>query len=257
VQAEKQRLEEQQAAIESPWPQQSGERRYSQPSPQRGRSQRQADDVESETVDPDEEDDDNWGTWKEEKEDEPDETAHRTGGSRRPRRTNKLPGERRRGKPQVATYKAGVQIAIALVSVDMAESHSFVQVCDQGEMQSAYMTILILLCLLFVACAYIYKLHCARKVSSLGTPTVQTDKIRPVVTHCKGAGKRMSVVHSSHIPTWCKDIYLCSSFQLEKNSGGGTVRTKNKYHVQQDCPALRNSQVLQVSLCKLCENNHK
>ena len=67
--------EEMQAEIESPWPQQSallrGDRHHAQPSPQRGRSQRQGDDVESETVDPDEEDDDNWGPWKEEKEDEP------------------------------------------------------------------------------------------------------------------------------------------------------------------------------------------
>jgi hypothetical protein len=121
-----------------------------------------------------------------------------------------------------------------------------------------------LMCLLFAACAYIYKLHCLMKVSSKEISTVQTDKIRPVVSHCKGAApaaKRMSVVHSAHLPTWCKDIYLCSTLQLEKNSSGhytcGTVRTKNKYHVQQDCPALRNSQVLQVSLCKLCENKHK
>jgi hypothetical protein len=164
----------------------------------------------------------------------------------------------------VATYRAGIQMAIALVSGNMAEGHSFVQVCDQGEMQSAYMTILILMCLLFAACAYIYKLHCLMKVSSKEISTVQTDKIRPVVSHCKGAApaaKRMSVVHSAHLPTWCKDIYLCSTLQLEKNSSGpytcSTVRIKNKYHVQQDCPALRNSQVLQVSLCKLCENKHK
>ena len=173
-------------------------------------------------------------------------------------------------------------MAIALVSGNMAEGHSFVQVCDQGEMQSAYMTILILMCLLFAACAYIYKLHCLMKVSSKEISTVQTDKIRSVVSHCKyphaapptnsgkGSGpfsapaaKRMSVVHSTHLPTWCKDIYLCSKFQLDKchlfdhRSGGNTVHVKHKYHVSRDCHALRDSQVLQVSLCKLCENKHK
>ena len=160
----------------------------------------------------------------------------------------------------------------------MAEGHSFVQVCDQGEMQSAYMTILILMCLLFAACAYIYKLHCLMKVSSMKVSsmkdsskepsTVQTDNIRPVVSHCKyphaaPAAKRMSVVHSTHLPTWCKDIYLCSKFQLDKcclfdhRSGGNTVHVRHKYHVSRDCHALRDSQVLQVSLCKLCENKHK
>jgi hypothetical protein len=161
-----------------------------------------------------------------------------------------------------------------LVSGNMAEGHSFVQVCDQGEMQSAYMTILILMCLLFAACAYIYKLHCLMKVSSMKVSsmkdssqepsTVQTGN-RPVFSgyckypHAAPAAKRMSVVHSTHLPTWCKDIYLCSSLQLGKgsNNKGGTVHTKNKYHVQQDCVALRNSQVLQVSLCKLCENKYK
>ena len=258
--------------IASPWEQDANPHMAGIPgssSPQRNRSSRHSNDAESETVTPEDDDDNAWGkswTGKEEKDQQEDEadSAPRTGDSRRPRRTAKIPGERRRGKPQVATYKAGIQMAIALVSGNMAEGHSFVQVCDQGEMQSAYMTILILMCLLFAACAYIYKLHCLMKISSKEISTVQTDIIRPVVSHCKGAApaaKRMSVVHSAHLPTWCKDIYLCSTLQLEKNSGGpytcSTVRTKSKYHVQQDCPALRNSQVLQVSLCKLCENKHK
>ena len=166
----------------------------------------------------------------------------------------------------------------------MAEAHSFVQVCDQGEIKSAYLTIVILMCLLVAACAYVCKLHSLAKVSIKETPTVQTDKIRPVFSgHCKyphaaseantgkGSGpfsapaaKRMSVVHATHLPTWCKDIYLCSKFQLDKcnsgadhRSGGNTVHVRHKYHVSRDCHALRDSQVLQVSLCKLCENKHK
>jgi hypothetical protein len=106
------------------------------------------------------------------------------------------------------------------------------------------------------------------KDSSQEPSTVQTGN-RPVFSgyckypHAAPAAKRMSVVHSTHLPTWCKDIYLCSTFQLEKcclfdhRPGGNTVRAKHKYHVQRDCPALRDSKVLQVSLCKLCENKHK
>jgi hypothetical protein len=161
-------------------------------------------------------------------------------------------------------------MAIATLGGNMAEAHSFVQVCDQGEIKSAYMTIVILMCLLVAACAYVCKLHSLAKVSIKETPTVQTDKIRPI-TLCGGntgkgfapAAKRMSVVHSTHLPTWCKDIYLCSKFQLDKcclfdhRSGGNTVHVRHKYHVSRDCHALRDSQVLQVSLCKLCENKHK
>ena len=118
----------------------------------------------------------------------------------------------------------------------------------------------------------IHKLQYVMKVSVKETATGQTDRIRSFSmsgggTTCKGSApvaKAMSVVHSSHLPAWCKDIYLCSSVQLDKNSDGRTmfnkdhsVRTKSKYHVQHDCHALRNSQVLRVSLCKLCENKHK
>ena len=150
----------------------------------------------------------------------------------------------------------------------MAEAHSFVQVCDQGEMKSAYLTIVILMCLLMAACAYIYKLHSLARVSIKETPTVQTDKIRPVIHSCSGssskAAKYMSVVHSQHLPVLCKDIYVCSSISTDLDNDGRyklsrnqSVRAKHKYHVQKDCLALRNSQVLQVSLCKLCENKHK
>ena len=230
--------------------------------------------ADSETVDV--EDDDNaWGVWsgKPEEEPEPEERSpSRTSETRRPRRTRKIPGERRRGKPQVATYtRATVVMAIATFGDNMAEAHSFVQVCDQGEMKSAYLTIVILMCLLMAACAYIYKLHSLAKVSIKETPTVQTDKIRPVIS-CSGnssrslapAAKRMSVVHSQHLPVRCKDIYVCSSISTDLDNDGRyklsrdqSVRAKHKYHVQHDCPALWNSQVLQVSLCKLCENRHK
>ena len=250
----------QEEEIAAPWPQQSGEMNRTDPSPQRGRSRHRDADGHSETVTPDDdaksEYSNSWGQWREEKEDEPDEAAHRTGNSRRPRRTNKLPGEKRRGKPQVATYKAGLKLAIALIAVDLAECHSFVQVCDQGEMRLAYLIIFILLCLLFFACAYICKLYCAKKVSLPEISTVQTEP-RPVVMHSKGKGKSMSVVHSSHLPAWCKDIYMCNSFQLERNPSGGIVHTKRKYHVQQDCPSLRDSHVMQISLCKICANKHK
>ena len=56
-------------------------------------------------------------------------------------------------------------MAYALVAADLAECYSFVQVCDQDEMRLAYLTIVILLCLLFFACAYICKLCCARNAS--------------------------------------------------------------------------------------------
>jgi hypothetical protein len=173
-------------------------------------------------------------------------------------------------------------MAIATFGGNMAEAHSFVQVCDQGEIRSAYMTIVILMCLLMAACAYVCKLHSLAKVSIKETPIVQTGNRQVFSGSCKyqhaappsnsgkGSGpflapaaKRMSVVHSTHLPTWCKDIYLCSKFQLDKchlfdhRSGGSTVHVKHKYHVSRDCHALRDSQVLQVSLCKLCENKHK
>jgi hypothetical protein len=264
------------ADIPSPWIQGADVRGASATST---RWSRQGNDADSETVEP-EADDDSWGAhWTGKNEEAPESekrSSSRTSESRRPRRTRRIPGERRRGKPQVATVThATVVMAIATLGGNMAEAHSFVQVCDQGEMKSAYMTIVILMCLLVAACAYIYKLHSLAKVSIKETPTVQTDKIRPV-TFCAGsaskhsapAAKRMSVVHSAHLPAWCKDIYMCGSIQLDKNSDGRTMinkdhsvpikRTKNKYHVQHDCHALRNSEfVVQVSLCKLCENKHK
>jgi len=194
----------------------------------------------------------NWGPdWREEKEDETDETL-RTGSTRRPRKTQRLPGEKRRGKPRVNTYKAGIKFATALIAVDLAECHSFVQVCDQADMKLAYLIIFILLCLLFFACVCICKLYFAKKVS---ISTVQSEP-QPVTMHSKGAGKKVSVVHSPHVPAWCKDIYVCNSFQLEKSSGD-VVHTKRKYHVRLDCPALKDSHVMQISLCKLCENKHK
>ena len=110
-----------------------------------------------------------WGDWKEEKEeDERDETVHRSGESRRPRRTTRMAGERRRGKTQAYTYKAGAKTAIALIAVCPAECHSFVQVCDQDEMRLAYLTIFILLCSLFFACVCICKLYCSKKSSFTG-----------------------------------------------------------------------------------------
>jgi hypothetical protein len=259
------------ADIPSPWIQGADVRGASATST---RWSRQDNDAVSETVEP-EDDDDAWGAhWTGKNEEAPESEERswsRTSESRRPRRTRRIPGERRRGKPQVATvYRATVVMAIATLGGNMAEAHSFVQVCDQGEIKSAYMTIVILMCLLVAACAYVCKLHSLAKVSIKETPTVQTDKIRPI-TLCGGntgkgsapAAKRMSVVHSTHLPTWCKDIYLCSKFQLDKcclfdhRSGGNTVHVRHKYHVSRDCHALRDSQVLQVSLCKLCENKHK
>ena len=142
------------------------------------------------------------------------------------------------------------------------------KVCDQSEMRSAYLVIFVLMCLLFLACAYIYTMFRAKKVSN-SSPEIPTVQPEPrsvfgakttVVGHCKAKGTGKSVIHSPHIPTWCKDIYLCSSVQLDRNSiyvKDHSVRTRNRYHVQQDCSALRNSQVLQISLCKLCENKHK
>ena len=159
-------------------------------------------------------------------------------------------------------------MAIATLCDSMAEAHSFVQVCDQGEMRSAYLTIVILMCLLLAACAYIYKLHLLAKVSIKETPSAQIGKIKPADCSAGSRGsapaaKRMSVVHSNHLPVWCKDIYLCSTFLRDKcclfdhRPGGNIVHVRHKYHVSRDCHALRDSQVLQVSLCKLCENKHK
>ena len=156
-------------------------------------------------------------------------------------------------------------MAIALIAVCPAECHSFVQVCDQSDMRSAYSIIFILGCLLVMACACIYTMCRATKVSSVNseTPTVQPGSrsvfgAASTVVRCNAKGTGKSVVHSPHIPTWCKDIYVCSSIQLDRNPrNSDIVRTRNKYHVQKDCSALKNSQVLQISLCKLCENKHQ
>ena len=138
---------------------------------------------------------------------------------------------------------------------------------DQSDMRSAYSIIFVLMCLLVLACAYIYTMYRATKVSSVNseTPTVQPGSrsvfgAASTVVRCNAKGTGKSVIHSPHIPTWCKDIYVCSSIQLDRNSidrNSDSVRTRNKYHVQKDCSALKNSQVLQISLCKLCENKHK
>ena len=109
----------------SPWPQQPETvLQYTDPSPQRGQSRYRDDEGYSETVDPQDDADshnsENWGPdWREEKEDETDEALH-TGSTRRPRKTHRFPGEKRRGKPRVNTYKAGIKFATALIAVDLA-----------------------------------------------------------------------------------------------------------------------------------------
>ena len=57
----------------------------------------------------------------------------------------------------------------------MAEAHSFVQVFDQGEMKSAYLTIVILMCVLLSACAYVYRLFFLANASSKETPSVRAN----------------------------------------------------------------------------------
>ena len=159
----------------SPWPQQPETvLQYTDPSPQRGRSRYREDDGRCETVDPQDDaeshNSENWGPdWREEKEDETDETV-RTGSSRRPRKTHRLPGEKRRGKPRVNTYKVGIKFATALIAVDLAECHSFVQVCDQADVKLAYLIIFILLCLLFFACVCICKLYFAKGGFNFNSP---------------------------------------------------------------------------------------
>ena len=148
-----------------------------------------------------------------------------------------------------ATYgPGGIRMAYALIAADLAECHSFVQVCDQDEMRLAYLTIFILLCLLFCAGVCIGELYCPRKTSvSQSSSTVQSEP-RPEST--VGVGN-----------SWisCKDIFVSNRgehYQLEA-SGTSVVHTKRKYHIRRDCPALKNSHVVQISLCKFCENRTK